>query len=72
MAVGKNISQNKGKGKYHLPVILWLLARISRGEGDGSCREEKKDVNKMEVGKNIKSYGTLYTLGPGEGDGRAP
>ena len=59
MAVGKNITWKKGKGKqYHLPIILRLLGRISNGEEDGNIGELFKN---MGMGKNIKLKGILYT-----------
>ena len=35
-------------------VILRLLGRISRGEGEGSLGEENHDFKRMGMGKNIK------------------
>ena len=45
MAVRKNITQQKGKGKqYHLPytIILKLLRR--RGEGDENIGKDNQDL----------------------------
>ena len=46
MAVGKNITWKKGKGKkYYLPMILRLLGRISIGEEGTKIEEENQDIN---------------------------
>ena len=63
--VGKNITLKKGKGKqYNLPYNIEAVGKnITWGkeEGDGNFWEENQDLKKW-VAKNIKLFGTLYTL----------
>ena len=53
---GKYITERKGSN-INFPGILWLLGRISRGEGDGNFGEGNKDffLKKLKggSGKNI-------------------
>ena len=57
MAAGKN-----GKRKpYHIPYNIELLGRISSGEKGRKIRGRNSRLRKVEVGKNTKLQGTLYT-----------
>ena len=58
MAVVKNITWIKGKGKhYHFPFNIEAVGKdLSGREGEWNFGEVNKDYKKMGLGKNIKLY----------------
>ena len=61
--LGKNLIWKKGKREqYHLPYNIEAVQKNIKGvKGKRTDILSRKSRFKMEAGKNIKLYGTLYT-----------
>ena len=60
MALGKNITWKKGKGKQYLfPIIFSMLGRISIGGRGRKLWGRKSRFKKLVVGKKIKVAGNF-------------